>query len=143
MTQHDTCGVTAVAAVLEAGPELSPKCKTGKGCIKTSSIKLPKQKTIQDFLDSGSDGDLMFHEKGTTKNYPCLTRQIPKSWITSNGIFHTKGKGSFQVKIFEYSNSKFVTLQPEIVEFEAFDKPAFNLIIGTNIMEAIGNILIF
>ena len=23
--QHDTCGVTAVAAVLEAGPELSPK----------------------------------------------------------------------------------------------------------------------
>ena len=27
--QHDnTCGVTAVAAVLEAGPELCPKCKT-------------------------------------------------------------------------------------------------------------------
>ncbi len=36
------CGVTAIADVLEAGPELSPKCKTGKFCIKTSSIKVPK-----------------------------------------------------------------------------------------------------
>jgi hypothetical protein len=85
----------------------------------------------------------MFHEKGTTKSYPYLIRQIPKSWNTSNGIFHTKGKGSFQVKIFEYSNSKFMTLQPEIVEFEASDKPAFDLIIGTNTMEAIGIILNF
>ena len=25
--QHETCGVTAVAAVLEAGSELCPKCK--------------------------------------------------------------------------------------------------------------------
>jgi hypothetical protein len=89
-------------------------------------------------LDSGSDGDLMFHEKGTTKIYPYLTRQIPKSWSTSNGMFHTIEKGSFQVKFFEYSNSKFVILQPEIVEFEASDKPAFDLIIGTNTMEAIG-----
>ena len=137
------CGVTAIVAVLEAGPELSPKCKTGKGYIKTSSIKLLKQKVIRVLLNSGSDGDLMFHEKGTTKSYPYLTRQIPKSWITSNGIFHTKGKGSFQVKFFEYSKSKFVTLQPEIVEFEALDKPAFDLIIGTITMEAIGIILIF
>ena len=106
--QHDTCGVTAVAAVLEAGPELCPKCKTGKDCIKNSSIKLPKQNIILVLLDSGSDGDLMFHEKGTTKSYPYLIRQIPKSWNTSNGIFHTKGKGSLQVNFFEYSNSKFV-----------------------------------
>ncbi len=94
-------------------------------------------------LDSGSDGDLMFHEKGTPKSYPYLIRQTPKSWSTSNGIFQTKGKGSFQVFFFEYSNSKFVTLQPEIVEFKAGDKPAFDLIIGTNTMEAIGIILNF
>ena len=94
-------------------------------------------------LDSGSYGDLMFHEKGTTKSYPYLTRKIPKSWITSNGIFHTKGKGSFQVNFFEYSNSKFVTLQPDIFEFEALNKPAFNLIIGIKSMEAIGIILDF
>ncbi len=85
----------------------------------------------------------MFHEKGMPKSYPYLTRQTPKSWSTSNGIFHTKGKGSFQVKFFEYSNSKFVTLQPEIVEFKAGDKPAFDLIIGSNTMEAIGIILNF
>ncbi len=85
----------------------------------------------------------MFHEKGTPKSYPYLTRQTPKSWSTSNRIFHTKGKGSFQVNFFEYSNSKFVTLQPEIVEFESLDKPAFDLIIGGNTMETMGIILNF
>ena len=94
-------------------------------------------------LDSGSDGDLMFHEKGTAKNYPYLIRQIPKSWNTSNVIFHTKGKGSFKVIFFECSNSNFVTLQPEIVEFKASDKPVFDLIISTKTMEAIGIILNF
>jgi hypothetical protein len=45
--QHDnTCGVTAIVAVLVAGPEICPKCKTGKVCIKNSIIKLPKQRTI-------------------------------------------------------------------------------------------------
>ena len=53
--QHgQPCGVAAVVAVLDAGPELSPKCKTGNGFIKTSSIKLTKQKIIQVLLDSGS-----------------------------------------------------------------------------------------
>jgi hypothetical protein len=106
--------------------------------------KLPKRKIIQVLLDSGSDGDLMFHEKETTKSYPYLTRQIPKLWNTSNGIFHTKGKGSFQVNFFEYSNSKFVTIQPEIVEYEdTSDKTAFDLILGTKTMEGIGIILNF
>ena len=36
-----------------------------------------------------------------------------------------------------------MTLQPEIVEFEALERPAFDLIIGTNTMEAIGIILNF
>jgi hypothetical protein len=86
----------------------------------------------------------MFHKKGTTKSYPYLTRQIPKSWNTSNGIFHTKGNCSFQVKFFKYSHSKFVNIQPEIVEYEeTLEKPAFNLIIGTKTIEAIGIILNF
>ena len=46
---HDTCGVTAVAAVLEAGPELCPKCKTGKLCIKTSSKKGQNKKLFEFF----------------------------------------------------------------------------------------------
>ena len=96
---------------------------------------MPKRKIILVLLNSGSDGDLMFHQKGTTKSYPYLTRQIPMSWNTSNGIFHTKGKGSFQVKFFEHSHSKFVNIQPEIVEYEeTLEKPAFDLIIGTKTM---------
>ena len=47
--QYDTCGVTAVAAVLEAGPELCPKCKTGKFCIKTSSKKGQNEKVFEFF----------------------------------------------------------------------------------------------
>jgi hypothetical protein len=48
-SQHDTCGVTAVAAVQEAGPELRPKCKTGKFCIKTSSKKCQNKKLFEFF----------------------------------------------------------------------------------------------
>ena len=45
-SQHDTFGVTAIAAVQEAGPELCPKCKTGKFCIKTSSKKCQNEKYL-------------------------------------------------------------------------------------------------
>ena len=86
----------------------------------------------------------MFHKKGTPKSYPYLTRQVPKSWSTSNGNFHTKGKDSIQVKFFKYSNSKIVIIQPEIVEYEeTLDKPAFDLIIGTKTMNDLGVILDF
>ena len=86
----------------------------------------------------------MFDQKETTKSYLYLTRQILKSWNTSNEIFHTKGKGSFQVKLFKYSNSKTVNIQPEIVEYEeTLEKPAFDLIIGTKTINEIGIILDF
>ena len=61
-----------------------------------------------------------------------------------NGIFHTKGKGSLQVIFFEYSNSKTVNMQPEIVEYdETLVKPAFDLIIGTKTINELGIILDF
>ena len=86
----------------------------------------------------------MFHKKGAHKSYPYLTRQVPKSWSTSNGIIHTKGKGSLQVKFFEYSNSKTVNIQPEIVEYEeTSEKTAFDLIIGTKTMNELCIILDF
>ena len=67
--QHDTCGVTALAAVLEAGPEISPKkCKKIKYC--KSSRKGPTRKIIQVLLNSGSDGDLIFHKKEHPKAIP-------------------------------------------------------------------------
>ena len=71
-----------------------------------SSKKATKEKLIRVLLDSGSDGDLLFHEKGKTKHFPYLTRQVPCSWHTSNGVFQTKGRGKLTIKFFEYSNSK-------------------------------------
>ena len=50
-----------------------------------------------------------------------------------------KGKRSFQVNFFEYSN----TLKPEVFEFEALEKSVFDLILGTKTMEAIVIILNF
>ena len=133
-----------MAAVVQAGPELRPKRKDRYCKSKSSSKKVPKRKIIQALLDSGSNGDLLFHIKGENTSYPYLTRQVPKSWSTSNGIFHTKGKGSLQVNFFEYSNSKTDNIQPEIVEYdETLGKPAFDLIIGTKTMNELGIILDF
>ena len=69
-------------------------------------------------LDSGSDEDLLFHNNGTPKCFPYLTRQVPKSWRTSNGNFHTEGRGNLEIKSFEYSSSKEggMCIQPDIVE---------------------------
>ena len=87
----------------------------------------------------------MFHKKGTSKSFPYLTRQTPKSWGTSNGTFHTKCKGSIEVNSFEYSKSKAVLVTPEIVEYDGktLVKPAFDLIIGTKTMTELGIILDF
>ena len=53
--------------------------------IERSARSRPSNEVIQVLLDSGSDGDLMFHEKGTPMHFPYLARQVPNSWHTSNG----------------------------------------------------------
>jgi hypothetical protein len=65
-----------------------------------TSNKATKEKLIQVLLDSGSDGDLLFHEKGRPKHFSYLTRQVPCSWYTSNGVFQTKGRGKLPIKLF-------------------------------------------
>ena len=52
------------------------------------------------------------------EQYDVLTRQVPKSWRTSNGNFHTEGRGNLEIKSFEYSGSKEggMCIQPDIVE---------------------------
>ena len=52
-------GVTAVAAMMMAEPI--------KSC---SSKKVPTKKIIRVLLDSGSNGDLLFHKKGAAKQFP-------------------------------------------------------------------------
>ena len=110
-----------------------------------SNKKVPRKKIIKILLDSGSSGDLLFHEKGATKHFPYLARQVPKSWHTSNGIFQTKGKASVQVKFFEYSNSKRVKISPDVVEYDkkTMAKPVFDLILGTKTLNELGIILNF
>ena len=127
-------GVTAIMAVMTADKN---DCHSSK--------KVPVKKLIRVLLDSGSDGDLLFHRKGTDKQFPYLTRQVPKSWRTSNGIFQTKGKGQVQLKFFQYSNSKRVKIQPDVVEYDGVtvEKPLFDLILGTETMNELGIILDF
>ncbi|NBR26605.1 MAG: hypothetical protein EBU08_23080, partial [Micrococcales bacterium] len=108
-----------------------------------SSKKASIKKIFRVLLDSGSDGDLLFHEKGTPKHFPYLTRQVPKTWHTSNGDFHTKGKCEVHLKFFEYSNSKRVLIHPDVVTCNKEDKPVFDLIIGTKTMNELGIILDF
>ena len=58
-------GVTLIAAVMMA--------ETINSC---SSKKVPTKKIIRVLLDSGSDGDLLFHKKGSAKEFPYLHRLI-------------------------------------------------------------------
>ncbi len=73
---------------------------------------------IQVFLDTGSKGDLFFHEKGRPKPFPYLTRQVPKSWHMSNGTFHTHGRGKLRIKFLDYSTSREYLIQPDVVEYD-------------------------
>ena len=66
----------------------------GRHCTSISIIRV--------LLDSGSDDDLWFHEKGTPMHFPYLTRQVPLSWHTSNGSFLTNGRSQVVLKFFEY-----------------------------------------
>ncbi len=86
--------------------------------FKHSARSRPSNTIIKVLLDSGSDGDLMFHEKGMPLNFPYLTRPVSNSWHTSNGIFLTKGRGKVSLKFFEYSNSKEFLVTPDIVKYD-------------------------
>ena len=58
--------------------------------FKHSAWSCPRNTIIKVLLDSGSDGDLMFHEKGTHMHFPYLTRQVSLLWHTSIGASSLK-----------------------------------------------------
>ena len=99
--------------------------------MERSARSRPSNEVIQILLDSGSDGDLMFHEKGTPMHIPYLTRQVPNSWHTSNGSFLTKRRSEVSLKFFEYSDSKKFLVTPDVVEYEKnkMTKPVYGLIL--------------
>jgi len=132
-------GVTAVMAMLEeptgdqpGWPSKTAKYKSQYKKPKTSSKKVQKLKPIRVLLDSGSDGDLLFHKKGAPKCFP--TRQVPKSWCTSNGNFHTEGRGKLKLEFFKYSNSKRVSVRPDVVEYDGdkLKRPVFMAMVHTS-----------
>ena len=88
---------------------------------------------------------ILFHEKGTEKHFPYLTRQVPKSWHMSNGNFLTKGRSKVSLEFFEYSNSKEYLVTPDVVEFDRnkITKPVFDLILGCKTMKELGIVLDF
>ncbi len=58
-----------------------------------TSIGTMVETTMRVLLDTGSSGDLLFIRKGSHKNIPCVKRNVPQSWGTSNGTFKTKKVG--------------------------------------------------
>jgi len=96
-------------------------------------------------VDSSSDGDLWFDEKGTPMHFLYLTRQVPLSWYMSNGSFLTKGSSMVVLKFFEYSNSGEYTVTLDIVEYDnrKMTKPVYELILGCKTMKELGIVLDF
>ena len=134
----DYVGVTALIAIMEPVTESHEFSRK-----KLPLISCPSNK-IKVLLDSGSDGDLYFLQKGTDKHFPYLKRQVPKSWHTSNGSFQTNGRAKLRVKFFEYSTSREYFIQPDVVEYkDPVDKPGFDLILGSNTMKELGIVLDF
>jgi hypothetical protein len=68
--------VTAVVA--QARYQKATKNQT-KQRLEHSARSRPSNVVIKVLLDNGSDGDLMFHEKGMPMHAPYLTRQVPTS----------------------------------------------------------------
>jgi hypothetical protein len=90
-------------------------------------------------LDSGSSGDLLLMKKGSSKRISVVKQVVPPSWGTSNGTFVTEKVGDIEISFVEYSASKKVHLQPDIVEDSPGDQaPMYDLIIGKQTMHDLG-----
>jgi hypothetical protein len=68
-----------------------------------------------------------------------LKRVVPQLWGISNGTFVTDRVGDIKIFFVEYSASKKVRLQPDILECSPGDQaPMYYLIIGKQTMHALG-----
>ncbi len=68
-----------------------------------------------------------------------VKRLVPQLRGTSNGTFVTDKVGDIEISSVEYSASKKVCLQPDIVEYSPGDQaPVYDLIIGKQTMHDLG-----
>ncbi len=64
-----------------------------------------------------------------------MKRVFPQSWGTSNGTFVTDKVGDIEISFVEYSASKKVRPQPDIIEYSPGEQaPMYDLIIGKQTM---------
>ncbi len=102
------------------------------------------RKTIRVLLDTGSSGDLLFLEKGSTTCIPVVRRADLESWGTSNGTFQTKKVDNVETSFVDYSDSKRVHLKPDIVEYARNGlPPLYDLILGKQTLHDLGVVLDF
>ena len=96
-------------------------------------------------LDSGSDGDIIFVRKDTNDTVPYKRRYSPQKWRTSNGTFKTTKVGDDLDFCFpEFSESRIVTVKPDIFELEkSADPPAYDMILGIDTLVKLGVVLDF
>ncbi len=107
-----------------------PDCKKMPDPSISPGLKV-KNETIRVLLDSGSSKDLLFMKKGSSKCIFIAKRFVPQSWGTSNGTFITDKVVDIEISFVEYSGSKKVCLQMDIVEYSLGDQePMYDLIIG-------------
>ena len=134
--------VTAVVA--QARYQRAAESQT-KQRVEHSARSHPSNAVIKVLLDSGSGGDLWFHEKGMPMHFPYLTRQAPNSSHTSNGSFLNKGRSKVSLEFFEYSNIKEFLVTPDVVECDKnkMTKPVYDLILGCRTMKELGLFWIF
>jgi hypothetical protein len=117
--------------------------KPKDGYHRHHSNKHYKQKLVRVFLDSGSDGNLIFVNKDKPMLLPSMKRVVPQLWNTSNGMFQTKHKAGIELIFFKYFDSKRFLVEPDIFKYSENDKPQYDLILGTVTMKVLGIILDF
>ncbi len=126
---------TTIVAVMRGRPKHSHH--------RQCSNKHYKQKLVRVLLDSGSDGDLIFVDKGKPMLLSSLKRLVPQSWNTLDGRFLTTWKAEIEQNFFEYSNSKRYLVAPDIVEYYKTNKSRYDIILGVKTMKKYGIILDF
>jgi hypothetical protein len=76
---------------------------------------------------------------GSSKQISIMKWVVPQLWGTSNGTFVTDKVGNIEISFVEYSASKKVCLQPDIVEYSPGDQaPMYDLVIGKQTMHDLG-----
>jgi hypothetical protein len=126
---------TTIVAVMRGRPKHSHHCQC--------SNKQDKKKLVRVLLDSGSDGDVIFVDKDKPMLLPNAKRLIPQLWNTSCGRFQTTEKAEIELNFFAYSNSKRYLAAPDIVEYNKFNRPQYDIILGVKTMKEYGIILDF